>query len=213
MNQIEEPGTEAAETAAGNVPRQKTWVKLTIEMGPLLLFFVANGMYGIFAATGAFMVAILASMVASRHFQGHIPPMLWFTGAVVMVFGGLTIYLADETFIKLKPTIIYSVFAGILIFGLARGRSYLRVVMEAGFPPLLDAGWLKMARNWALFFTAAAIVNEIVWRNFSTDFWVSFKLFGFIPATMLFAIVQIPVIMKYQIETPDDTPTVDDSDP
>jgi intracellular septation protein len=206
MSKVEKP---ARETAAP----QNTWVKLTIEMGPLILFFVVNGMFGIFAATGAFMIAIVASMIFSWRLRGHIPPMLWFTGAVVMVFGGLTLYLADETFIKLKPTIIYSFFAGILFFGLARGRSYLQVVMEAGFPPLLEAGWLKMARNWALFFTAAAIMNEIVWRNFSTDFWVSFKLFGFIPATMLFAVLQVPVIMKYQIEAPNDTPTGDDSAP
>ena len=196
--------SETGQTGKADTPQQNTWVKLGIEMGPLILFFVVNGMYGIFAATGAFMVAIVTSMVFSWRLRGHIPPMLWFTGAVVMIFGGLTLYLADETFIKLKPTIIYSVFAGILFFGLARGRSYLKVVMEAGFPPLLDEGWLKMARNWALFFAAAAIVNEIVWRNFSTDFWVSFKLFGFLPLTFLFAIVQIPVIMKHQIETPDD---------
>lgn len=188
----------------GQSPKQNTWIKLGIEMGPLVLFFVVNGMYGIFAATGAFMVAIVTSMVASRHFQGHIPPMLWFTGAVVMVFGGLTLYLADETFIKLKPTIIYSVFAGILIFGLARGRSYIRVVMEAAFPPLDDEGWMKLARNWALFFVAAAIVNEIVWRNFSTDFWVSFKLFGFIPMTFLFAMAQMPVILKHQTGSDED---------
>ena len=196
--------SETGKTGKADTPQQNTWVKLAIELGPLILFFVVNGMYGIFAATGAFMVAIVTSMIASRRLQGHIPPMLWFTGAVVMIFGGLTLYLADETFIKLKPTIIYSGFSGILFFGLARGRSYLRVVMEAGFPPMLDAGWTKMSRNWALFFAAAAIVNEIVWRNFSTDFWVSFKLFGFIPATMLFAVTQISVILKYQIETPDD---------
>lgn len=196
--------SETGMTGKGTATPQNTWVKLAIEMGPLILFFVVNGMYGIFTATGAFMVAIVASMVASRHLQGHIPPMLWFTGAVVMVFGGLTLYLADETFIKLKPTIIYSVFAGILFFGLARGHSYLRVVMEAAFPPLLDEGWLKLARNWALFFTAAAILNEIVWRNFSTDFWVSFKLFGFLPLTFLFAMLQMPVIMKHQAETADD---------
>ena len=201
--------SENGKTGTATATRQKTWVKLAIEMGPLILFFVVNGMYGIFAATGAFMVAIVTSMVVSRHLQGHIPPMLWFTGTVVMIFGGLTLYLADETFIKLKPTIIYSVFAGILFFGLARGRSYLRVVMEAAFPPLLDEGWMKMARNWALFFTAAAILNEIVWRSFSTDFWVSFKLFGFLPLTFLFAMLQMPLIMKYQIETPEDETETD----
>lgn len=205
MSEAEESGTEAPN-------RQNPWVKLAIEMGPLILFFVANGMYGIFAATGAFMVAIAASMIASRHLQGHIPPMLWFTGAVVMVFGGLTLYLADETFIKLKPTIIYSVFAGILIFGLARGRSYLKLVMEAAFPPVDDTGWMKLARNWAIFFVVMAIVNEIVWRNFSTDFWVSFKLFGFIPLTFLFAMAQMPVIMKHQIDTPTDSANQDAKD-
>lgn len=190
-------------------PRQNPWVKLGIEMGPLILFFVANGMYGIFAATGAFMVAIIASMAFSWRLNGHIPPMLWFTGSVVMVFGGLTLYLADETFIKLKPTIINGAFAGILFFGLARGQSYIRLVMEAAFPPLDHAGWMKLSRNWALFFALMAIVNEIVWRNFSTDFWVSFKLFGFIPLTFLFAMAQMPVLIKHQIDAPEDVP--DDS--
>lgn len=208
MSEIDKPGAEAA---ASHAPQQNTWIKLAIEMGPLVLFFTTFKFYDIFVATGVFMAAILASMIFSWRVRGHIPPMLWFTGAVVMVLGGLTIYLADESFVKLKPTIVYSVFAGILIFGLARGRSYLRVVMEAAFPPMDDAGWLKMSRNWAIFFVVMAIVNEIVWRNFSTDFWVSFKLFGFMPLTLLFAMAQIAVVMKHQTGTAADGGAEDDS--
>ena len=175
------------------------WLKLTLEMGPLILFFVANAKFGIFAATGTFMVAIVIAVAVSWHLTRHIPTMMWVTAIIVMVFGGLTLYLNDERFIKIKPTIINALFGGILAFGLAQGRSYLKVVLEASFPPMTELGWRLLTRNWMLFFFTMAIVNEFVWRNFSTDIWVSFKAFGFLPLTFLFVMLQMPLVMRHQI--------------
>ena len=175
------------------------WLKLAIEMGPLILFFLANAKFGIFVATGTFMVAILIAVAVSWHLTRHVPTMMWVTAIIVMFFGGLTIYLNDERFIKVKPTIINGLFGGVLAFGLATGRSYLKVVLEASFPPMTEHGWRLLTRNWMLFFFTMAVVNEFVWRNFSTDFWVGFKAFGFLPLTFLFVLLQMPLVMRHQI--------------
>lgn len=175
------------------------WLKLSIEMGPLILFFLANAKFGIFAATGVFMVAILIAVAVSWHLTRHVPTMMWVTAIIVMIMGGLTLYLKDERFVKIKPTIIYGLFGGILAFGLATGRTYLKVVLEASFPPLTARGWLLLSRNWMLFFFTMAVVNEFVWRNFSTDFWVAFKAFGFVPVAFLFVLLQMPLILRHQI--------------
>lgn len=180
--------------------KEKLGLKLAIEFGPLAVFFAGNALGGIYVATGAFMVAITLSIFISWRFRGHVPIMLWVTAVIVLVFGGMTIYLNDERFIKLKPTIVNTLFAGILFYGLARGRSYLKLLLEAAFPPMAEAGWRRMTWNWALFFVAMAILNEFIWRNFSTDFWVNFKVFGSMPLTFLFAIAQVPVIIKYQLD-------------
>ena len=175
------------------------WLKLAIEMGPLILFFLANAKFGIFAATGVFMVAILIAVAVSWHLTRHVPTMMWVTAIIVMFFGGLTIYLNDERFIKVKPTLINGLFGGMLAFGLVTGRSYLKVVLEASFPPMTELGWRLLSRNWMLFFFTMALVNEFVWRNFSTDFWVGFKAFGFLPLTFLFVLLQMPLVMRHQI--------------
>ncbi len=176
-----------------------TWLKLAIEMGPLILFFLANAKFGIFTATGVFMVAILIAVAVSWHLTRHVPTMMWVTAIIVMFFGGLTIYLNDERFIKVKPTIINGLFGSLLAFGLVTGRSYLKVVFEASFPPMTEHGWRLLTRNWMLFFFTMAVVNEFVWRNFSTDFWVGFKAFGFLPLTFLFVLLQMPLVMRHQI--------------
>lgn len=175
------------------------WLKLAIEMGPLILFFLANAKFGIFAATGVFMIAILIAVAVSWHLTRHVPTMMWVTAIIVMIMGGLTLYLKDERFVKIKPTIIYGLFGGILAFGLATSRSYLKVVLEASFPPLTEQGWLLLNRNWMLFFFTMAVVNEFVWRNFSTDFWVGFKVFGFVPLAFLFVLLQMPLVLRHQI--------------
>lgn len=189
--------TEIKDTTAKAKP--SPWRKLLLELGPLVVFFAAFKFGGIFVATGAFMVAMATAMTISWHKDRHIPMMQKVTFVIVMVMGSLTLYLENATFVYMKPTIINGLFATILTVGLLRGRSYLKLVMEAGFPPMHDKGWMLMTRNWALFFAAMALVNEFVWRSYSEDAWVNFKTFGFLPMTLVFAFAQTPIMMKYQI--------------
>lgn len=171
-------------------------LKLAIDLGPLLLFFGANAASGIYVATGVFMVATFAALGFAWWRYHKVPVMLLVTAAIVLVFGGLTLYLRDETFIKLKPTIVYLIFAGLLAGGLLLKRPVLELLFGAAFS-LTEGGWRKLTWRWALFFVAMAIVNELVRRNFSTDFWVSFKAFGFLPLTLLFAVAQVPLMQRY----------------
>jgi len=173
--------------------------KLATELGPLIVFFVVNGKFNLFAATGAFMVAIVAAMIASYLVARHIPMMALVTGVVVLVFGTLTLVLHDETFIKVKPTIIYGLFAAILGGGLLFGRSFIAILFNQMFN-LTPKGWRILTMRWALFFLGMAALNEIIWRTQSTDFWVAFKAFGAVPLTMVFAISQMPVIKRYHLE-------------
>ena len=171
--------------------------KLATELGPLLVFFFVNAKFNLFAATGAFMVAIVAAMLVSKLKYRHISPLLWFSAVMVLVLGGITIWLHDESFIKMKPTIYYTFVAALLGFGLYTGRPLLKMVLGSSYPGLDEDGWRKLTRNWALFFLVMAIVNEAVWRNSTTDFWVSFKLWGAIPLTFLFAIANVPMLLKH----------------
>src|SRR3954466_15410147 len=173
--------------------------KLATELGPLLVFFFVNAKFNLFAATGAFMVAIVAAMVTSYVVTRHIPMMALATGAIVLVFGTLTLVLHDETFIKMKPTIVYSLFAAVLGGGLLFGRSFIAVMFDQMFN-LTATGWRALTMRWALFFLAMAVLNEIIWRTQSTDFWVSFKLFGAVPLTMIFAMTQMPLMKRYHLE-------------
>ncbi len=180
----------------------KNFLKPVIEIGPLVLFFLVNAKAGIFVATQVFMVTIVISLSLSYYLDRRIAIMPLVTGVVVLVFGGLTIYLENDLFIKLKPTIVNSLFAIILLGGLAFGKSFLSTLFNEVFQ-LQPEGWRILTFRWGLFFIALAVINEIVWRNFSTDFWVSFKLFGMMPLTMVFALSQFRVLSKYLI-TPDD---------
>ena len=173
--------------------------KLATEVGPLLIFFAANAKFGLFAATAAFMVAVIAAIVASYVVNRHVPMMAIVTAIIVMVFGGLTLVLHDETFIKMKPTIVYALFGGTLAVGLALGRSFIAIMFDQVFN-LTPAGWRLLTIRWTLFFAGMAVLNEIVWRTQSTDFWVAFKAFGAIPITALFALAQMPLIKRHQIE-------------
>jgi intracellular septation protein len=173
--------------------------KLATELGPLIVFFVANARYHLFVATAAFMLAIVAAMVASYVVTRHVPLMALVTGVVVLVFGTLTLVLHDETFIKVKPTIIYGLFAAILGGGLLFGRSFIALLFDQMFN-LTPLGWRILTFRWALFFVALALLNEAVWRTQSTDFWVAFKVFGVLPLTMVFAISQMPLIKRYHLE-------------
>jgi intracellular septation protein len=177
-------------------PQLNPWLKLALDVGPLLLFFVVNGRAGIFAATGVFMVAVLIAMGASYVLTRHVPLMAIVSAVVVLVFGALTLLLQNETFIKLKPTIIYVIFGALLLGGLALGKSLLALVFDQVFD--LDAeGWRKLTLRWALFFFALAVLNELVWRTQSTDFWVSFKVFAILPLTFLFAALQYPLLKRH----------------
>ena len=173
--------------------------KLATELGPLIVFFVANAKYHLFVATGAFMVAIVAAMIASYVVVRHVPMMAIVTAVIVLVFGTLTLVLHDETFIKIKPTIIYGLFAAILGGGLLFGRSFIAILFNQMFN-LTPKGWRILTMRWALFFLGMAVLNEIIWRTQSTDFWVTFKAFGAVPLTMVFAISQMPVIKRYHLE-------------
>ena len=174
-------------------------LKLALDIGPLVLFFFANSRLGIFGATAVFMAAALAAIAISFVLTRHIAIMPLVTAIVVLVFGSLTLILHNDEFIKLKPTIIYVLFGGTLIGGLLFGKPLLSMLLDQMFD-ITEEGWRKLTWRWAIFFFALAILNEIVWRNFSTDFWVSFKLFGVVPLTFLFGALQYPLIMKYSAD-------------
>lgn len=173
--------------------------KLATELGPLLVFFIANAKFHLFVATGAFMVAVVAAIVASYVVTKHVPLMAIVTAVIVLVFGGLTLFLHDETFIKIKPTIVYALFSLTLAIGLLFGRSFIAVMFDQMFN-LTPHGWRSLTIRWAAFFAFMAVLNEIVWRTQTTDFWVAFKAFGVIPLTAIFAMMQMPLIKRYHIE-------------
>jgi intracellular septation protein len=177
-------------------PQLNPILKLTLDLGPLVVFFFANSHYGIFVATAVFMAAILIALAASYAMTRHLPIMPMVTAIVVLVFGSLTLILHDELFIKVKPTIIYVLFGGVLLGGLAFGKSLLGIVFDSVFH-LTEEGWRKLTLRWAIFFLALAVLNEIVWRTQTTDFWVGFKVFGVVPLTFLFAALQYPLLQKY----------------
>jgi intracellular septation protein len=199
-------------------------LKFVLDLGPLLLFFFANsrpGLFlpvvgpllpakiagtehaGIFTATIVFMIAILVALVISYVLTRRLPVMPVVTAIVVLIFGALTLIFQDETFIKLKPTIIYVLFAGTLFAGLILDKPFLAVAFDAMFH-LTPEGWRKLTVRWALFFLALAVLNEIVWRTQTTDHWVDFKVFGVTAITFIFAALQAPLLTKYAAEKPVD---------
>ena len=186
--------------------------KLLIDLGPLLVFFVVNflapvpSVMKIFVATGAFMVAMVAARLFSAIRYHRISPLLWFSGVMVVVMGGLTIWLHKAWIIKMKPTFYYALVSGLLTFALATGRPLLRQVLGSTYPGLDAEGWRKLTRNWAVFFACMAVLNEAVWRNTTTDFWVGFKLWGAIPLTFLFAAANIPMLLKHGLMKEDAAP-------
>lgn len=188
------------ETDKSARPKLPTGLKLALDFGPLLVFFAANKLGDVFMATAAFMAATVVAMAISWWKTRHIPPMLIFTGIIVVVFGGLTLWLQDATFIKLKPTLIYGMFAGILFFGMATKRSYLKLVLGEALPALDDAGWAKLTRNWALFFVALMGANEVARQLLTTDQWVNFKVWGVTAATFAFALAQAPLLARHGVD-------------
>jgi len=194
--------------------KQKPGLKMALELGPLLVFFFGNlrgewlvGKFPALSAIGGplliatalFMVATVISLVLSKIVFKHLPVMPFVSGVVVMVFGGLSIWLQDETFIKMKPTIVNTLFGVVLLGGLFFGKSLLGYVFNAAFN--LDAeGWKKLTLRWGIFFLFLAVLNEVVWRNFSDEAWVNFKVWGTMPITILFTLSQMPLIMRHTVQ-------------
>ncbi len=180
-------------------PLGPQFLKLLVELGPLIVFFVVNSRVDIFYGTAAFMVATVLSLTASRILFGHIAVMPLVTGVFVLVFGGLTVWLQDDLFIKMKPTIVNALFATILASGMFSGRTLLKYIFGEVFK-LTEEGWRKLSWRWIGFFLFLAVVNEVVWRTQTTDFWVSFKVFGIMPITMLFGVFQIGLLKKHELK-------------
>jgi intracellular septation protein len=178
---------------------QNPTLKLILEMGPLVAFFVTNWKFGIFPATGVLMACVVVALIVSWVMTKHLPVMPVVTCVAVVFFGALTFLFQDELFIKLKPTIVNSIFGVILLGALAFGKPLLPIVLDSVMR-LTDEGWRKLTLRWGIFFFVLAALNEIVWRTQTTDFWVSFKAFGIMPVTIAFALAQVPLIMKYELK-------------
>lgn len=176
-------------------------LKFVVELGPLVVFFLTNARAGIFWGTGLFIGATLVSLAASRILFGRIPVMPLVSAVVVVVFGGLTLWLQDELFIKLKPTIVNGIFAAVLFGGLLSGRSLLSYLFGDVFA-LTEEGWRKLTFRWACFFVFLAVLNELAWRLLTTDQWVTFKVFGIMPITMVFALSQMGLLQRHALGKP-----------
>jgi len=174
-------------------------LRIATDLGPLILFFASFELYGIFVATAVFMVAVLAALGFGYWRERKFLPMPLFTAVLVFVFGGLTLYLKNDMFIKMKPTVLYAFFGVLLIGGLRFDRLFIKYVFAQAFD-LSEHGWRKLTWRWGFFFMALAVANEAIWRNFSTATWVAFKVWGIMPLIFLFALAQMPLVMKYQIE-------------
>ena len=174
-------------------------VKLLVEMGPLVVFFAGNWFGGIFFGTGVFMVATIISLAVSWTLTRKIAMVPLVSAVFVALFGALTLYLQSDLFIKVKVTLINALFGAVLLGGAAFGKSYLKLVMGEAMK-LTDEAWRTLSMRWGIFFFAMAGLNEIVWRNFSTDQWVNFKVFGLLPLTLVFAVANAPYMARHMIE-------------
>ena len=191
----------ATPSPAGEQPAP-SGLKLLLDIGPLLIFFAVYAYAGIFVATATFIPLTLATLLAGRYAFGKFGVMPVVTAAFVLVMGGLTLALQDETFIKVKPTLVYLLFAGVALVGLAFNWIVWKQIFSDVFR-LTDVGWRKLQFRWGLFFLAMAMLNELIWRLFSTDTWVAFKVFGALPLTFAFALLQIPFLSRHALAEPD----------
>ena len=188
---------EERDTTMQHATQKSLALKLFVELGPLLAFFLAYAKFGIFWATGAIMVATVLSLLASWILFKRIAPMPVVTAVLVCIFGGLTFWLDDPSFIKMKPTMVNLLFGGALAGGMVTGRPLIKSLLGEQLH-LTDQGWRKLTVRWMTFFFTVAALNELVWRNFSEGTWVKFKVFGILPLTMIFAIAQIGLMKKHE---------------
>lgn len=217
------------DTTDNHMTKPSPTLRAAIDYGPLAVFFLANfllpasvavrvvaGVSDVLAglpaeqahtiarvllATGAFVAATVAAMAVAQVKLRRIPPMLWISGGLVVVFGGLALWFRDQRFLQMKPTLVYLMLAGVLAFGLATGRPLLQALLGGAYPGLSEGGWRRLTRNWALFFAGMAAANEVVWRSFGWDVWVAYKLWGAIPLTLLFALANVPMLLRHGLQT------------
>jgi intracellular septation protein len=203
-----EPNTPAAAPDKPEKPKS-SWVNLVVDFGPLLVFFLAYRHYAPEADEGvgvvlavtkgtiAFMIATVAALIISRWRLGHISPMLWLSTVLILGFGTLTVLLGDPFWVQVKPTAIYLLFATVLFIGLSRGKPMLRYLLQSAFDGLDEEGWLKLSRNWAIFFIFLAGLNEVLRQVLSFEGWLQVKLWGFTALSFLFTFSQIPMILRH----------------
>jgi intracellular septation protein len=176
-------------------------LKLALEFGPLALFFIASYRYDLRVATAVLMAGVLVALAGSYAVVGRVPVMPLVTAVAVLVFGALTFYFNNPVFIKVKPTIVNCIFGAALLGGLAFNKSLLSVLLDTALH-LDEVGWRKLTFRWGLFFFVLAALNEAVWRTQSDVFWAGFKVFGTMPITVLFALSQVPLIMRHELKSP-----------
>lgn len=198
-----------------------SWLNVAVDYGPLLVFLgvyrwmspeetsAAGEILAIMYGTGAFMAASVIALVVSKWRLGKVSPMLWFSTALIIGFGSLTIFFGDPTFVQIKPSIIYGVFGVVLLGGFVMGRPLLRILLEAAFEGLSDQGWLKLSRNWGVFFLALALLNEGLRAQLSFEGWLWAKLWVFLPLTFLFTFSQIPMLLKHGLDVGQDKDEAD----
>ncbi|CAM3228914.1 Inner membrane-spanning protein YciB [Sphingomonas antarctica] len=182
------------------------WLPFAIDYAPLILFFVVYKTVGVFAGTMAFMLAIVAAVLASKILLGRVSPMLWLSAILVVGFGALTIWFHDERFIQIKPTIIYAGLGVLLLGGVALRKPLIKYVLEAGLDGLSDRGWLLLSRNWGLFFITMAVLNEIMRHMLSFDTWLTLKVWALIPLSLAFGASQIPMMTREGLAVAPDKP-------
>jgi intracellular septation protein len=184
-------------TATAVKPSHPAWLPAALDYGPLVAFFVGYKVSGVIVGTGVFMVAIALAVLISKLKLKRVSPMMWISAILVIVFGGLTIYLRDERFIQIKPTIVYTILAGMLFVGLMRGKPLLKYVLEHGYAGLSEAGWMLLSRNWAWFFAAMALLNEALRYTLTFDTWLTVKVWGITLLSIVFAAANIPMLMRH----------------
>lgn len=182
------------------------WVRYSIEYGPLLIFFLTykfaplGPLLATLVATGVFMVTIILALIAALALLNRVPPITWLSAILVIVMGGFTLYLRDPRFIQMKPTIIYLLLAAALFIGLLRKKPVLQWLFGEIFPGLSEIGWLKLTRNWALYFLFLAIANEVLRASLSFDTWLTVKVWGVTILSILFAAANVPMLLRHGLE-------------